>query len=48
MNVNCVKIGRGGFFERYMLRFDKTREIFPRVTHVLRILLTSTATRASV
>ena len=48
MNVNCVKIGRGGFFERYMLRFDKTREIFPRVTHVLSILLTTAATSASV
>ena len=31
-----------------LVRFNKTREIFPSVTRVLSILLTTTATSASV
>ena len=53
MNVNCGNIGR----EEESLnitninllnRFNKTREIFPSVTRVLSILLTTAATSASV
>ena len=52
MNFNCGNIGR----EEESLnitninllnRFDKTREIFPSVTRILRILLTTAATSES-
>ena len=55
MAVNCVNIGREGeplnisFASiNLLVRFDKTREIFPNVTRVLSILLTTAATSASV
>ena len=51
MNVNCVNIGRRNFNITNMnlsIRFNKTREIFSSVTRVLSILLTTTATIASV
>ena len=53
MNFNCVSIGR----EEESLnitninllnRFNKTREIFPSVTRVSSIVLTTAATSASV
>ena len=53
MNLNCGNIGR----EEESLnitninllnRFNKTREIFPSVTRVLSIFLTTAATSASV
>ena len=53
MNVSCGSIGRE---EEYLnitninllYRFHETREIFPIVTRVLSILLTTAATSASV
>ena len=54
MTVNCVNIGRGGEESlniadiNLLVRFNKTREIFPSVIRVLRILLTTAATSASV
>ena len=53
MNVNCVKIGReeeslNNANINLLIRFNKTREIFPSVTRVLSILLTTAATSASV
>ena len=53
MTVNCVRIGRE---EEHLniakinllVRFNKTREIFPSVTRVLSMLLTTAATSASV
>ena len=53
MNVNCVNIERD---EEYLnitninllVTFNKIREIFPRVTLVLSILLTTAATSAGV
>ena len=53
MTVNCVNIGRGEESLNIadinlLVRFNKTREIFPSVTRVLRILLTTAATSASV
>ena len=48
MNVNYVNIGRGGVFKRYkylsLIRFNKTREIFPSFTRALSILITISAT----
>ena len=49
MNVNCVKIGReeeslNNANINLLIRFNKTREIFPSVTRVLRILLSAAAT----
>ena len=53
MHVNCGNIGREE--ESFNItninilnRFNKTREIFPSVTRVLSILLTTAATSASV
>ena len=53
MNLNCVNVGREE--ESFnitninlLVRFNKTREIFPSVTRVLSILLTTAATSASV
>ena len=53
MNLNCVNVGREE--ESFnitninlLVRFNKTREIFPSVTRVLSILLTTTSTSASV
>ena len=53
MNINCVNVGREE--ESFnitninlLVRFNKTREIFPSVTRVLSILLTTAATSASV
>ena len=53
MNVNCVKIGReeeslNNANINLLIRFNKTREIFPSVTRVLRILLSTAATSAVV
>ena len=53
MNVNCVKIGReeeslNNANINLLIRFNKTREIFPSVTRVLRILLSAAATSAVV
>ena len=53
MNVNCVKIGReeeslNNANINLLIRFNKTREIFPSVTRVLRILLSAAATSAIV
>ena len=53
MTVNCVKIGRKEeplniANINLLVRFNKTREIFPSVTRVLSILLTTAATSASV
>ena len=53
MNVNCVNIG---LKEKslnianinLLVRFNKTREIFPSVTRVLSIFLTTAATSSSV
>ena len=53
MNVNCVSIEREEEAVditniNLLVRFNKTREIFPSVTRVLSILLTTAATSASV
>ena len=51
MNVNCVGIGGRSLNITNMnllIRLNKTREIFPSVTRVLRILLTTSAISASV
>ena len=51
MNVNCVNIaGRTLSITNMnlLIRFNKTREIFPSVTRVLSILLTISAISASV
>ena len=53
MNVNCVNIEREEEAVditniNLLVRFNKTREIFPSVTRVLSILLTTAATSASV
>ena len=53
MTVDCVNNGREEEFLnitniKFLLRLNKTREVFPRVTRVLSILLTTTATSASV
>ena len=53
MNVNCVNIEREEESLNItninlLVRFNKTREIFPSVTQVLSILPTSAATSASV
>ena len=53
MNVNCVNIEREEeplniTNINLLIRFNKTREIFPSVTQVLSILPTSAATSASV
>ena len=51
MNVNCVNIGVRSLNITNMnilIRFNKTREIFPSVTRVLSILLTTSAISASV
>ena len=51
MNVNCVNIGGRSLNITNMnllIRFNKTREIFPSVTRVLGILLTILAISASV
>ena len=51
MNVNCVNIGGRSLNITNMnllIRFNKTREIFPSVTQVLSILLTTSAISASV
>ena len=51
MNVNCVNIGGRSLNITNMnllIRFNKTREIFPNVTQVLSILLTTSAISASV
>ena len=53
MNVNCVKIERveeslNITNIRLLIRFNKTREIFPSITQVLSIFLTTAATSASV
>ena len=53
MNVNCVNIEREEEAVNItninlLVRFNKTREIFPSVTRVLSILLTTAATSASV
>ena len=46
MNVNCVNIGGRSLNITNMnllIRFNKTREIFPSATRVLSILLTTSA-----
>ena len=53
MNVNCMNIEREEESLNItninlLVRFNKTREIFPSVTRVLSILLTTAATSASV
>ena len=51
MNVNCVNIGGRSFNITNMnllIRFNKTRDIFPSVTRVLSILLTTSTISASV
>ena len=54
MTVKCVNIGREEEESlnianiNILIRFNKTREIFPSVTQVLSILLTTADTRASV
>ena len=52
MTVNCVNIRRGAFLNitniNLLIRFDKTREIFPSATRVSSILLKTTATSATV
>ena len=53
MTVNCVNIGREEEFlnlanMNVLVRFNKTREIFPSVTRIISILLTTAATSASV
>ena len=53
MTVNCVNIGREEeplniANINLLVRFNKTREIFPSVTRVLSICLTTTATSAIV
>ena len=53
MTVDCVNIGREEKFLnitniKLLVRLNKTREVFPSVTRVLSILLTATATSASV
>ena len=53
MNVNCMNIERKEESLNItninlLVRFNKTREIFPSVTRVLSILLTTAATSASV
>ena len=51
MNVNCVSIGGRSLNITNMnllIRFNKTREIFPTVTRVLSILLTTSAINTSV
>ena len=55
MTVNCVSIGRkeeplniAKLDLIKLVRFNKTREIFPSVTRVLSILLTTAASSASV
>ena len=53
MNVNYVNIEREEESLNItninlLVRFNKTREIFPSVTQVLNIFLTTTATSASV
>ena len=53
MTVNCVSVGREEESLNItninlLVRFNKTREIFPSVTRVLSILLTTAATSASV
>ena len=53
MTVNCVNIGREEDSLNIdninlLVRFNKTREIFPSVTRVLSILLTTAAASASV
>ena len=51
MNVDCVNIGGRSLNITNMnllIRFNKTREIFPTVTRVLSILLTTSAISASV
>ena len=51
MNVNCVNI-RGRSLNitnmNLLIRINKTKEIFPSVTRVLSILLTTSAISASV
>ena len=53
MNVNCGNIGREEYYLNItninlLNRFNKTREIFPSVTQVLNVFLTTAATSASV
>ena len=51
MNVNCVNSGGRSLNITHMnllIKNNKTREIFPSVTRVLRILLTISAISASV
>ena len=53
MTVNCVRIGREEESLNIaninlIVRFNETREIFPSVTQVLSILLTTATTSASV
>ena len=53
MNVNYVNIGKeveslNMTNINLLIKFSKTREIFPSVTRVLSILLTTAATSASV
>ena len=53
MNVNCVNIEREEESLNIaninlLVRLNKTREIFPSVTRVLSIFLTTTASSASV
>ena len=53
MNANCVNIGREDeslnfTYINLLIRFNKIREIFPSATQVLSILLTTSATSASV
>ena len=51
MNVNCVNIGGRSLNitnKNLLIRFNKAKEIFPSVTRVLSILLTTSAISASV
>ena len=53
MTVNCTNIGKVEEYSNIpninlLVRFNKTREIFPSVTRVLSIFLTTAATSASV
>ena len=51
MNINCVNIGGRSLNITNMnllIRFNKTRKIFPSVTQILSILLTTSAISARV
>ena len=48
MNINHLKIGKGRSLFNLFIRFNKTQKIFPSVTRVLSILLTTAAMKSGV